>query len=231
VNLAIGDNTLTVTNVDKEGNVSAPTTIIVRSDPSLTRPLGQPIQIHISVNDAQKALVGQELPRPLIARVTDAAGNEVAGVAVTFTAIEGGGSFVGGNTQFVALTDAQGHASARYIGGPTPGFQYVRADFPNNLSKPVSFSAELLSAAPGAQTTASGVVLDQNLRALPNVLVRLGGQQTRTGTDGRFLLQSVATGPHQVLELIGRDEIRLPGRWPNISYDFDVLPGVDNNLG
>ena len=34
-----------------------------------------------------------------------------------------------------------------------------------------------------------------------------------------------------MLELIGRDQITLPGRWPNITYDFDVLPGLDNQLG
>lgn len=70
--------------------------------------------------------------------------------------------------------------------------------------------------------------MDQNLRALPNVLIRLGGQQTRTGGDGRFFLTQVAAGPHQLLEVIGRDEVTLPGRWPNISYDIDVLPGVNN---
>jgi len=80
-------------------------------------------------------------------------------------------------------------------------------------------------------TAVSGLVQDQNLRALPNVLVRISGQQTRTGPDGRFFIANVPSGPHQLLELIGRDQIPLPGRWPNISYDFDVLPGVNNDLG
>lgn len=231
VNLAPGNNVLTVTAIDAEQNLSPAVVVTINSNPNLTRAPGEPVQIYISTNDAQKGLINQELPRPLIVRVTDQAGEPAAGVAVTYSAVFGGGSFVGGGNQFVAVTDSQGHASARYLGGTTPGFQYIRADFQNNPTAPVSFSAELLESTPGAPTTATGTVMDQNLRALPNVLVRLGGQQTRTAADGKFLLANVATGPHQVLELVGRDQIPLPGRWPNISYDFDVLAGVDNNLG
>ncbi|HEY0458608.1 MAG TPA: carboxypeptidase-like regulatory domain-containing protein, partial [Pyrinomonadaceae bacterium] len=97
--------------------------------------------------------------------------------------------------------------------------------------KPVTFTAEILKAQATTQTSVSGLVLDQNLRALPNVLVRLGGQQTRTAANGRFTLGNAQSGPHQVLELIGRDQVPFPGRWTNISYDIDVLPGINNRTG
>jgi hypothetical protein len=231
VKLAEGSNTLSAVAVDRGGNTSPPVAAVVSSEPNMSVPAGQPFQINISTNDTQKALVGQELPRPLIARVTDPSGAPVNNTAVTFTVIYGEGQLVGGARQITVNTNEDGHASARYVGGALSGIQLIRADFANNPSKPADFTAELLEPGPGGQTTASGVVLDQNLRALPNVLVRLGGQQTRTGADGRFVLANVPTGPHQVLELVGREQIQLPGRWPNISYDLDVLPGVDNNLG
>jgi hypothetical protein len=118
----------------------------------------------------------------------------------------------------------------RYVSGAV-GIQQIRTDFVSNAMTPVVFLAEALEAPPGGETSVSGVVLDQNLRALPNALVRIGGQQTRTGTDGRFKVGSMSSGPHQLLEIIGRDQIALPGRWPNITYDMDLLAGVDNNLG
>lgn len=45
------------------------------------------------------------------------------------------------------------------------------------------------------------------------------------------MITNAPSGPHQLLEIIGRDQVTLAGRWPNISYDIDVLPAIDNNLG
>ncbi len=231
VRLAPGINTLSITAKDAAGNVSPPVSLSVTSDPSMSLPPnGQPAQINISFGDAQRGLVGVELPRPLIAIVTDKSGAPVSGVTVHFQVIQGGGHLVNGNSSSDVQTDAQGKASARYVCGADPGVHIIRANFNGNTSTPAAFAEESLPAMTGS-TIVSGVVEDQNLRALPNVLVRIGGQQTRTGTDGRFTVSNVPSGPHQLLELIGRDQVSLPGRWPNISYDFDVLPGVDNNLG
>jgi hypothetical protein len=232
VDLVAGVNTLTITARDAEGNLSPATQVTIDSDPSLAfPPAGQPAQINISIGNTQKGLVNTEVPRPLIAIVTDSTGQPVPGVPVQFAVQEGGGRFTDGEVTTQVLTDLQGHASVRYVSGATPGVQQIRANFTGNLLTPVIFMAEALEAAPGGETTVSGRVLDQNLRALPNVIVRIGGQQTRTGVDGRFVLRTVASGPHQLLELIGRDQITLPGRWPNITYDMDVLQGVDNDLG
>ena len=232
VNLAPGANVLTITATDADGNTSQPVQISITSDPQLAPPpAGTASQINISTGNGQNGLVGMELPRPLIAIVTDRNGAVVQGAAVQFTVEHGGGSFVGGGPTITATTDALGHASVRYVAGPTVGLQQVRANFNGNTLTPAIFLAESLQPVAGSVTTVTGAVLDQNLRALPNVLVRLGGQQTRTGPDGLFLLSNVAAGPHQLLELIGRDQVSLPGRWPNITYDFDVLPGVNNDLG
>jgi hypothetical protein len=232
VKLAAGVNNLSVVATDADGNASPPAQVSILSNPAAPPPAaGQPAQINISTGNTQKGLVNTELPRPLIAIVTDSTGAPLSGVSVRFTAQEGGGHFVGGGDTFESPTDERGYASARYVSGAAPGLQQVRSDFPGNAVTPAVFLAEAFEAEAGAETLVSGTVLDQNLRALPNVLVRLGGQQTRTGADGIFVLHNVASGPHQLLELIGRDQITLPGRWPNITYDMDVLPGIDNEPG
>lgn len=233
VKLNRGANTLTATATGDNGVISTPVQFVIESNPDAPRPpAGQPSQINVSTGDTQRALAGLELPSPLIALVSDSAGKPVQGVTVRFLVVQGGGTFAGaGGPSVEATTDEHGYARARYVAGNAPGIQLVRADFAGNLLAPVTFAAEVLARYEGAETTVSGTVMDQNLRALPNVLVRLGGQQVRTGRDGRFVIESPPTGPHQVLELIGRDQITLPGRWPNISYELDVLPGVDNDLG
>lgn len=232
VDLNVGTNSLSIVAKDAAGNASPTAQVSITSNPNLDLPpVGQASQINISTGNSQKGLVNTPLPRPLIAIITDQAGNPVANVVVRFTVQVGGGQFTGGNNEFVDVnTDAQGYARATYISGSAAGLQQIRVDFSGNTITPAVFLAEALEPS-GTETTVSGSVLDQNLRALPNVLVRVGGQQTHTGTDGRFKLRNVATGPHQLLELIGRDQITLPGRWPNITHDFDILPGVDNELG
>jgi Glucodextranase, domain B len=232
VNLAVGTNNLSITAADVSGNAGPAAQVSVVSDPTLEAPpSGQAAQINISTGNGQKGLVNAALPRLLIAIVTDQAGTPVADTPVTFTLHEGGGRFAANNSSAVVVnTDAHGYARASYISGPNVGLQLIRADFAGNRLTPATFLAEALRST-GTQTTVSGVVLDQNLRALPNVLVRIGGQQARTRADGRFNVTNVTSGPHQLLEFIGRDQITLPGRWPNISYDLDVLPGVDNRLG
>lgn len=232
VQLASGSNQLSVTAKDEAGNVSPAVQVAILSEPNLPPPsAGQAYQINVASGNAQRGLIGTELPRPLIAVVTDVAGHPVFGQAVRFTVTAGAGRFSDAAETALVPTDAQGHASVRYVAGPEATAQIVRADFTGNTSTPAVFSADALEATADAVTSVSGRVLDQNLRALPHVLVRLSGQQTYTGADGGFLLERVAAGPHQVLELLGRDQITLPGRWPNISYDFDVLPGIENNLG
>lgn len=232
VDLSVGANALQVTSTDATNNLSPAVGVSITSDPDLElAPDGQASRITVATGDTQRGLVNVELPRPLIAIVRDRSGNTVSNTTVRFSVTHGGGQFTNGSAVTDVQTDAHGYASARYVSGAAQGIQLIRADFAGNVFSPTTFMAEALIAAPGGTTSVSGTVRDVNLRALPNVLVRISGQQSRTGADGRFRIENVPAGPHQILELIGRDQITLPGRWPNISYDIDVLPGVDNNPG
>jgi hypothetical protein len=231
INLAEGENLLNIVSRDGEGNASSPIQVSITSDPNMALPPpGEPARINISTGNAQRGLVATALPRPLIAIVTDQLGNAVVNVPVNFGVMVGGGHFIGGGGSIEQTTDDDGRATVGYVSGAEPGPQQIRASFAGNSGTAAIFLAQALESQ-GTDTIVTGLVLDQNLRALPNVLVRLGGQETRTGANGRFTLGNVAAGPHQLLELIGRDQINLPGRWPNITYDFDVLPGVVNQLG
>lgn len=168
VNFATGANILSVTATDSLGNASPAVQLSITSDPGLVPPpVGQANQINIGTGNAQRGLVATELPRPLIAIVTDRDGNPVQGVSVRFTMMNGGGQLVGGTTTVDSATDAQGHASARYISGAEPGIQIVRADFSCDTITPAVFTVEALKGFADGATNVTGVVLDQNLRALP----------------------------------------------------------------
>ena len=172
---------------DAENNVSPSVEVAILSNPNLElAPPGFPAQINISTGNAQKGLTNTELPRPLIAIVTDRNGDPSQNTIVRFTVQAGGGQFVSGGNISDVQTDSLGRASVRYISGSTDGLQQIRADFDGNLKTPSIFLCEALTAEQGAVTSVSGSVLDQNMRALSNVLVRIGGQQAHTGNDGLF---------------------------------------------
>jgi Big-like domain-containing protein len=73
--------------------------------------------------DGQSALAGTELPKPLVVRVLDGAGNAVVGRAVTWVIGAGGGSVTPQNT----TTDGQGKATTRWTLGSSVGSNTVNA--------------------------------------------------------------------------------------------------------
>lgn len=232
VPLNLGVNHLLVVARDAAGNASGATTVTIAFDPLLEAPPpGSAAHINQATRNTLRGLTGTELPRPLIAVVTDTQGAPVAGVPVRFMVLHGGGRFVGASDTIEVSTDNQGYAIARYVCGEQVIPQIVGASYAGNTLTPCLFMAHSFKAWPTARTRVLGEVLDQNMRALPNVLVRIGGQQARTDARGQFVVDNVGAGPHQLLELVGRNQVTLPGRWPNISYDVDVLPGIDNDLG
>ena len=122
INLAVGPNILTINVKDTEGNAAPPVQVSITSDPGLALPpIGEAARVNISTGNTQKGLIATELPRPLIAIVTDQAGNPVPNVAVSFVVLEGGGQFVGGSSALNVNTDADGRAPVRYICGAATG--------------------------------------------------------------------------------------------------------------
>jgi len=86
------------------------------------------------------------LPSPLVVKVTDANGNPVAGVTVTFTVTGGNGTLTGGVTTYVVMTDSQGLASAMLTLAVPAGATTVTAKSGTLAGSPVTFTATLGSA-------------------------------------------------------------------------------------
>lgn len=81
-----------------------------------TATAGAPAFFNIISGDQQAAIVGTAVASAPTVRVTDAVGNPVSGIAVTFTVASGGGSITGAST----TTDAQGQAAVgSWVLGPS----------------------------------------------------------------------------------------------------------------
>jgi alpha-tubulin suppressor-like RCC1 family protein len=85
---------------------------------------GPPAALQIVAGDGQSAVVGTELPDPVVARVVDSAGLEVPGQLVNFRVTSGGGSVFAG----AALTNDSGIARERWtLGTSTADSQRLEA--------------------------------------------------------------------------------------------------------
>jgi VCBS repeat-containing protein len=98
--------------------------------------------------DNQSGPAGSALPAPLIAMVTDAFGNPVSGVTITWAAV-GGGAVSASTTQ----TGDDGQTAVQVTLGPTAGVQTVTASAEGLAGSPLTFN---LTATAG---TASGVLI------------------------------------------------------------------------
>jgi hypothetical protein len=121
---------------------------------SLSNTAGAPATIAVAGGSGQYDIVGTAYAQPLQALVTDADGNPVASVPVTFTTPSSGpgGTFYGMAT---ALTDAQGVATApAFIANHSQGSYQVAAAVPG-VALPIDFALTNI-AAPAAAAITSG---------------------------------------------------------------------------
>jgi uncharacterized repeat protein (TIGR01451 family) len=123
---------------------------------SLTNTL-VPAAIKAKSGTPQKATVGVAFAKPLRAKVTDANGNPVVGVSVTFTAPASGagGTFSNGDTTITVTTDASGLAGATLTANTTAGSYSVTATV-GGVATPASFSLTNEAGAPAAITATGG---------------------------------------------------------------------------
>ncbi len=70
--------------------------------------------------EGQIVTAGALAPQPLGVRVTDAGNNGIAGVAVAFSVLSGGGT-INGSSSAEIRTNTQGEAPAMFVAGPVPG--------------------------------------------------------------------------------------------------------------
>jgi len=203
-----------------------------------------PAMIVVDSGGDQLGAIGEMLPKPFIAVAIDQGHNRIAGVPVTFTVQQGGGSLNGGTTLTV-MTDSDGRAAATLTLGLQEGHanNIVDANFSGNSGFPAAFTAS--GRAPGnpAQTTVSGVVLDNTNQPIRGVTVRAILATTLHATPG-----AVAVAPSAVTDAQGQFTIaqapigatkilvdgataQRPGVYPSLEYDLVTVTGQSNTVG
>ncbi len=200
--------------------------------------------IIVDSGNNQSGVIGERLPLPFIAVVTDAGNNRLAGVSVTFTAKNGNGTFAGQST-LVTTSDSDGRVTATLTLGGEPGVNnnLVEANFVGNSGFPAVFSASGMTPGPASATRISGVVLDNSNNPIPGVTMRLfqinqgnnGNipQQVttpvQTDAQGHFVMPSAPVGVFKLMADGGTAQ--RSGEWPTIDYDIVTVSGQDNNVG
>jgi len=103
---------------------------------------GLPDTIIVVSGNAQTARIGETLPAPIVVRLTDAAGNRIAGYALDYSVTTGGGSVVGTTT----TTDSLGLATiGAWTLGPEVGQQTLTVSISGGPQVEVTATAEPLA--------------------------------------------------------------------------------------
>ena len=161
--------------------------------------------------DDQTAPAGTALSQPLVVQVSDAFGNPIAGVTISWAA-EGGGSVSEGSNQ----TDADGRASVQRTLGPTAGIQTTTATSEGLAGSPVTFTHTATAGSAAGLSIVSGN--EQTAQAgteLPGDLVVRLVDAAGNGVPGAAVTWVVGTGGGRVLpENTVTDEAgRTSSRW------------------
>jgi len=192
---------------------------------------GAPYNVVVDLGDEQFGVTGAPLARPLVAVVLDAHGNRVAGVPVTFTVAEGGGSF-DRQPSVAVISDSDGRASARPTLGPDEGSDNnVFVVTAPDVSFEAIFRASGRIAGDAANTRITGVVLDNTQTPVPGVSLRIDGSTVVQQSDaqGRFILSGVPVG-YVKLFVDGSTSTRA-GTWPTLEFPMYTIAGRDNEIG
>lgn len=203
-----------------------------------------PALVVVDSGNNQSGVVGQPLPLPFIAIVTDGNNNRLPHIPMTFTVLEGAGNFAGSPT-LQTTSDGDGRVAATLTLGPNPGVNVnlVEVTFAGNTSAAAAFLATGLVPGPAAETRISGVVLDNSNNPIPGVTMRLlqinqGNRSNipqevatavRTDAQGQFVMQPVPVGVFKLMADGGTAQ--RSGTWPTLEYDMITVSGQNNTLG
>jgi hypothetical protein len=174
----------------------------------------------------QRVATASLAPLPLTVLLADSFGNPVSNQGVVFSVVQGGGRVNGATTATVS-TDSDGRAFALLTAGGVAGInsQLVTATYPG--ANTVHFVASTLVAGPPAATAVSGVIQTNENAPIANVLITIRGTalQALTDAEGRFSITGAPVG-HVHLVVDGT----TAGPYPPLSFERDLLSGVDNSM-
>jgi hypothetical protein len=155
----------------------------------------------IDSGNGQAAVHDSQVPAALVVKATDAFGNPVSGVTVTFAVTSGGGAGGASIVSSTSPTGADGKASAVVTVGGVIGATYTYSATASVGT--VTFSATAISDIPasidiqGAPTTAAaGTTTTLTVLVVGKTGAVLGGQQVSVSASGGGMVdpQSVTTG-------------------------------------
>jgi PKD repeat protein len=196
-----------------------------------TTTAGPPAYIHEFMGNNQRGIIGQPLAEGFQVIVQDAGGDPVAGVPVTYTVNTGDGLFSGQATQTVT-TNSDGRAMATLTLGQQEGINNntVTVDFANDTNAPVNFYASGFSSGNPANTSVSGLVLDNAQNPVPNATASLlnTGLMTTTDVNGHFVINNVPVGTQTLL--VDGSTTTLAETLPSLSFILQALPGQNNTI-
>ncbi len=200
-------------------------------------------KIVIDTGNDQIGAINQPLPKPFIAVVIDNGNNRLAGVPVTFTVKQGGGSFAG-QSNITVNTDSDGRAAATLTLGSQEGSanNLIEANFAGNAGFPASFTASGRAPADPSQTMITGVVLDNSNMPIPGITIRAvltnmmnsnsnivqTAAAVQTDAQGQFSIPQAPVG--FVKLLVDGSTATRPGTFPTLDYDLVTVAGQNNKL-
>jgi hypothetical protein len=191
-----------------------------------------PSRIVVVTGENQNGVVGEPLPLPLAALVTDDMGNPVADIDVTFEVVEGGGR-IAGRSEFKLTTDLDGIVETTFVLGPDEGINnnIVNARFEGLTANPATFVASGMLSGDPADTTVSGIVLDNSDIALPGVSIFVLGAPASATTDeqGRFTIKDAPVG--SVHLIVDGSTTTRAGEYPHLAFELVTIAGQDNTIG
>jgi hypothetical protein len=204
----------------------------------------QPGLIVVDSGNSQTGVIGQPLPQPFVAVVTDSGFNRLTNVNVTFTVQQGGGSF-GGQTMYTTTSDSDGRVQAVLTLGIQEGIRnnLVSANFEGNTGFPATFSASGMVAGNAANTTVTGVVLDNSNNPLAGVTIRAvplaqfvqnpgsvsSAPSVQTNAQGQFTYPAAPVGSIKLL--VDGSTAQTTGTFPPLEYDLVTVSGQANSVG
>lgn len=194
---------------------------------------GVPKLIVVDAGDQQVGTAGFALPRPLVAAVIDAGANRLSGVPVRFTVALGQGHFEDGSTDKVVPTDSDGRVVQPFVLDAEEGVggNVVWATIDAFPDGPTAvFTATGWAAGDPAQTSVSGVVLDNSNLPIRGATIRIldTAFTTRTDANGMFRIAGAPVGTLKLI--VDGSTVERPGAWPDLEFVVTTVAGRDNSV-
>jgi hypothetical protein len=198
-------------------------------------------QIVVDTGNGQTGVVGQPLPLPFIGIVTDAGFNRLAGVPVTFTVKQGGGT-INGKPSYTTTSDGDGRIAAVLALGLQEGFDnnVVEATFAGNTGQPAAFLASAKVPGDPGLTSITGVVLDNSNQPIEGVTLRLFRTHHGTGLPEEVVVPveteeggtfEIKPAPVGAFKLMADGSTAPAGPWPTLEFDIVTVAGQVNDVG